>query len=66
MLVLGMLAIIPGMIAGSALTDAKQAPNVVTQVSFAYVIVAVGGTTWTNLEAVCWDSGFLRVPFYTY
>ncbi len=31
-----MLAIIPGMIAGSALTDAKQVPNVVTQVSLAY------------------------------
>ncbi len=31
-----MFAIIPSMIAGSALTDAKQVPNVVTQVSFAY------------------------------
>ncbi len=36
LLALGMLAIIPGMIAGSALTDAKQVPNVGTQVSAAY------------------------------
>ncbi len=36
LLALGMLAIIPGMIAGSALTDAKQVPNVGTQVSSAY------------------------------
>ena len=37
LLALGMLAIIPGMIAGSALTEpAEQVPNVGTQVSFAY------------------------------
>ncbi len=37
LLALGMLAIIPGMIAGSALTEStKQVSNVVTQVSFAY------------------------------
>jgi hypothetical protein len=37
LLALGMLAIMPGMIAGSALTEsAKQVPNVITQVSFAY------------------------------
>jgi hypothetical protein len=37
LLALGMLAIIPGMIAGSALTkSAEQVPNVGTQVSAAY------------------------------
>ncbi len=36
LLALGVLAIISGMIAGSALTDAKQVPNVGTQVSAAY------------------------------
>jgi len=37
LLALGMLAIMPGLIAGSALTTStKQVPNVVTQVSFAY------------------------------
>ncbi len=36
LLALGMLAIIPGMIAGSTLTDAKQVPNVATQISAAY------------------------------
>ncbi len=36
LLALGTLAIMPGVIAGSALTDAKQAPNVVTQVTLAY------------------------------
>jgi hypothetical protein len=37
LLALGMLAIMPGLIAGSALTkSAKQVPNVVTQVSAAY------------------------------
>jgi len=36
-LALAMPAIIPGTIAGSALTEsAKQVPNVVTQISFAY------------------------------
>ncbi len=46
LLALGTLAIMPGLIAGSALTDAKQAPNVVTQVSFAYCgyIAATGGS----------------------
>jgi hypothetical protein len=46
LLALGMLAIMPGMIAGSALTDAKQVSNVVTQVSFAYCgyIAATGGS----------------------
>ncbi len=36
LLVLGTLAIMPGLIAGSALADAKQVPNVATQVSAAY------------------------------
>ncbi len=44
LLALGMLAIIPGMTAGSTLTDAKQAPNVVTQVSAAYC----GYTSYTS------------------
>ncbi len=42
-----MLAIIPGMIAGSTLTEsAKQVPNVVTQVSLAYCgyTAATGGS----------------------
>ncbi len=39
-----MLAIIPGVTAGSTLTDAKQAPNVVTQVSAAYC----GYTSYTG------------------
>jgi ABC-type long-subunit fatty acid transport system fused permease/ATPase subunit len=34
---LGMLVIVPGLIAGSVLTKSvKQVPNVVTQISFAY------------------------------
>jgi hypothetical protein len=37
LLALGMLAMMPGLIAGSALTEsAKQVPNVGTQISFAY------------------------------
>ena len=46
LLALDMLAITPGMIAGSALTDARQVPNVVTQVSAAYCsyIAATGGS----------------------
>jgi hypothetical protein len=36
-LALGMLAMMPGLIAGSALTEsANQVPNVVTQISLAY------------------------------
>jgi hypothetical protein len=44
LLALGMLAIIPGMIAGSALTkSAKQVPNVVTRVSAAVCGYLTGG-----------------------
>jgi hypothetical protein len=44
LLALGMLAIIPGMIAGSALTEsANQVPNVVTQVSAATCGYISGG-----------------------
>jgi len=44
LLALGVLAIIPGMIAGSALTkSAEQVPNVVTQVSVAYCAYIAGG-----------------------
>ncbi len=41
-----MLAITPDMIAGSTLTDAKQVPNVATQISAAYCgyIGATGGS----------------------
>ena len=46
LLALGMLAIIPGMIAGSALTEsAKQVPNVVTQVAGAVCAYQSG---WLN------------------
>ena len=45
-----MLAITPGLIAGSALTTStKQVPNVVTQVSFAYCGYSSGW--WSD-----WDS----------
>jgi len=46
LLALGMVAIIPGIIAGSALTDARQVPNVATQVSVAYCgyTAATGGS----------------------
>ncbi len=47
LLALGMLAITPGMIAGSVLTDAKQVPNVVTQVSAATCAYISGGD-WDN------------------
>ncbi len=48
LLALGMLAIIPGMIVGSALTEsAKQVPNVVTQVSVAYCGYSSGW--WSDL-----------------
>ncbi len=42
-----MLAIIPSVIAGSALTDVKQVPNVVTQVSVAYCGYSSGW--WSDL-----------------
>ncbi len=42
-----MLAITPGMIAGSTLTDAKQVPNVVTQVS-AVACGYISGGNWNN------------------
>jgi hypothetical protein len=48
LLALGTLAIIPGMIAGSALTkSANQIPNVVTQVSFVYCGYSSGW--WSDL-----------------
>jgi hypothetical protein len=48
LLALGMLAIMPGLIAGSALTTStKQAPNVVTQVSVAYCGYSSGW--WSDL-----------------
>ncbi len=54
-----MLAIIPSMIAGSALTDAKQAPNVVTQASTA-MCAAV-----TRLTGGGWDTfGACMVGFW--
>jgi hypothetical protein len=44
LLALGMLAIMSGLIAGSALTkSAKQVPNVATQVSAAYCGYITGG-----------------------
>ena len=49
LLALGMLAIMPGLIAGSALTTStKQAPNVVTQVSLAYCGYSSGW--WSDLD----------------
>ncbi len=42
-----MLAIIPSMIAGSTLTDAKQVPNVATQVSAAMCAYISDGN-WNN------------------
>ena len=51
LLALGMLAMMPGLIAGSALTkSAKQAPNVGTQVSTAYC----GYTSYTDGSSF-WD-----------
>ncbi len=54
-----MLAIIPGMIAGSTLTDAKQVPNVVTQVS-AVACGYISGGNWDDFGkcmAGIWGAG---------
>ena len=61
LLALGMLAIIPGMIAGSALTkSAKQAPNVGTQASAAYCGVTSyidGSSFWDCMEDIWVPTG---------
>jgi hypothetical protein len=58
---LGMLAIMPGLIAGSALTTStKQAPNVVTQVSAAYcgyTSYTGGGSFWGCMRDIWVPTG---------
>ncbi len=59
LLALGMFAIIPSVIAGSALTDVKQVPNVVTQATTA-MCAAV-----TRLTGGGWDTfGACMVGFW--
>jgi hypothetical protein len=61
LLALGMLAIMPGLIAGSALTkSAKQAPNVGTQASFAYCGVTSyidGSSFWGCMQEIWVPTG---------
>ena len=60
LLALGMLAMMPGLIAGSALTkSAKQVPNVVTQISAAYCGYTsyTGGSFWGCMRDIWIPTG---------
>jgi len=64
LLALGMLAIMPGLIAGSALTTStKQVPNVVTQVSVAYCGYKSGWfNDWGKFADCMMDLWFPKIP----